>query len=109
MKLFKQFTFEAAHSLPDFPQIHGHSYCVEVWICGTALNGYVIHEEKINAECLKVKTLLDHKNLNTIIELPTSENIARFIWEELKHLRLFEVRVDRPTVGLGVVYNGEFE
>ena len=107
MKLFKQFTFEAAHSLPDFPQMHGHSYYVEVWVWGTALNGYVMHEDKINAECLKVKALLDHKYLNAVIELPTSENIARFIWEELKHLRLFEVRVERPTVGLGVVYNGE--
>jgi len=87
--------------------MHGHSYHVEVWILGTALNGYVIHEEKINAECLKVKALLDHKYLNAVIELPTSENIAKFIWEELKHLRLFEIRVERPTVAFGVVYNGE--
>jgi 6-pyruvoyltetrahydropterin/6-carboxytetrahydropterin synthase len=109
MKLFKQFTFEAAHSLPDFPQVHGHSYYVEVWVQGTAADGYVMRESEIEKECYFVKTILDHKYLNDFIDLPTSENIARHIWILLNHLPLFEIRIERPTIGLGIVFNGDFE
>jgi 6-pyruvoyltetrahydropterin/6-carboxytetrahydropterin synthase len=109
MKLFKRFTFEAGHSLPDYPKAHGHSYHVEVWVQGNASDGYVLRESEIDEECSIIKSMLDHKYLNDFIELPTSENIARLIWSSLKHLPLFEIRVERPTVGMGVVYNGEIE
>ena len=109
MKLFKRFTFEAAHSLPDYPEIHGHSYHVEVWVQGNAVNGYVMRESELEKECLYIKSIYDHKNLDNFFDLPTSENIAIEIWTLLKHLPLFEVRVERPTIGLGAVYNGEFE
>ena len=44
MKAFKQFNFDAAHQLPDWPGIHGHSYTAEVWFEGPADNGYVMAE-----------------------------------------------------------------
>ena len=106
MKLFKKFTFEAGHSLPDYPMPHGHSYYVEVWVKGDANNGYVMPEAEIDASCKKLKDLLDHKYLNDFIPIPTSENIARFIWANLK-LPLIQIKVERPTVGLGVVYEGD--
>jgi 6-pyruvoyltetrahydropterin/6-carboxytetrahydropterin synthase len=109
MKLFKRFTFEAAHSLPDYPEIHGHSYYVEVWVQGNAVDGYVIRDSEFEKECLFVKSIFDHKNLDNFFDLPTNENIAIEIWTLLKHLPLFEVRVERPSIGLGAVYNGEFE
>ena len=110
MKLFKRFTFEAAHSLPDYPEIHGHSYHVEIWIQGNAVDGYVMLESEFEKECLYIKSIYDHKNLDNYFDLPTSENIAIGIWALLKHsLPLFEVKVERPTIGLGAVYNGEFE
>ena len=109
MKLFKRFTFEAAHSLPDYPEIHGHSYHVEVWVHGIAVDGYVMRESELEKECLYVKSIYDHKNLDHFFDLPTSENIALEIWTLLKHLPLFEVRVERPTIGLGAVYNGQFQ
>jgi 6-pyruvoyltetrahydropterin/6-carboxytetrahydropterin synthase len=106
MKLFKQFTFEAAHSLPDYPQVHGHSYHVEVCVWGDASEDYVMRESDLSEECFVVKSLLDHKYLNDFIEVPTSENIAKFIWNELEHLALVGVKVERPSLGLGVVYQG---
>lgn len=107
MLLFKQFSFEAAHTLPDYPQIHGHSYFVEVWIKGNAQNGYVIREIEIDKECSFIKEILDHKNLNDLINFPTSENIAKFIWSKLSHLPLFSIKVHRPSIGFGVVFEGD--
>lgn len=107
MKLFKRFTFEAAHTLSDYPQMHGHSYYVEVWLYGNASDGYVIRESEIDMYCSRIKTMLDHKYLNDVMALPTSENIAKFIWDNLEDLPLYEIKVERPTVGMGVVYSGK--
>ena len=106
MKLFKQFTFEAAHTLPDYPQVHGHTYHVEVCIWGENSDDYVIRESEVTDEILIVKNLLDHKYLNDFIEIPTSENIAKFIWNELEHFPLVGVKVERPSLGFGVIYQG---
>ena len=109
MKLFKRFTFEGSHSLPEFCLTHGHSYHVEVCVEGDAKDGYVMHEFTLTDACSKVKDLLDHKYLNDFIEIPTSENIAKFIWHELRWYPIVEVKVERPSLGLGVIYNGEPE
>jgi 6-pyruvoyltetrahydropterin/6-carboxytetrahydropterin synthase len=106
MKLFKRFTFEGSHSLPEYPQVHGHSYHVEICVEGNPWDVYVMRESKINQICYKLKQLLDHKYLNDFIDIPTSENIAKFIWNELKDFPIFEVKVERPSIGLGVIYQG---
>jgi len=107
VEIFKQFTFEAAHTLPQFPQIHGHSYSVEVSCAGEALDGYVMPEEAFAANIERVRLLLDHRMLNELIEVPTSENIARFIWHALEDtLQLTQVKVWRPSVGFGAIFRG---
>jgi len=107
IEIFKRFTFEAAHQLSDYPEIHGHSYSVEVRCVGDAADGYVIREEVMTAAVEQVRAKLDHRMLNPIIEVPTSENIARWIWAQLSaEMPLSEVRVWRESVGFGAIYRG---
>ncbi|MFQ5807083.1 MAG: 6-carboxytetrahydropterin synthase QueD [Phycisphaerae bacterium] len=94
VRLAKSFTFEAAHALPTFPEghkcrrLHGHSYTVEVVVAGEVdpAQGYLIDYGDIRAACEPIRKQLDHFHLNEIagLENPTSENIARWIWERLK-------------------------
>ena len=41
MEIYKEFTFEAAHYLPNVPaghkcgRLHGHSFCVAIYISGS--------------------------------------------------------------------------
>ncbi len=108
MKIFKRFTFDAAHRLPDWPGLHGHSYEVEVWFEGPAEDGYVMRESELARIVGAVRERLDHSYLNDIIPVPTSENIARYLWRELLPAgKLSRVRVYRPSIGLGVEYEGD--
>lgn len=108
MKVFKQFTFDVAHQLPDWPGLHGHSYTGEVWFEGPATDGYVVPESVLSVEVEAVRKRLDHSFLNEFIELPTSENIARWIWGALRPKgNLVKVRVFRGSIGFGVEYNLE--
>ena len=94
MDLFKKFTFEAAHSLPTFPdghkcrRLHGHSFKIEVVVTGEcdAKLGWLMDYADIAAACKPVLERLDHYYLNEIpgLENPTSENIAAWIWNHLK-------------------------
>jgi 6-pyruvoyltetrahydropterin/6-carboxytetrahydropterin synthase len=92
MKLFKEFSFEAAHKLPLVDKnhkcfnLHGHSFKVKVTIEGpvNAL-GWVMDFSDIKKFCQPIIEELDHKYLNEIdgLDNPTSENIAVWIWQRL--------------------------
>lgn len=94
VRLTKTFTFEAAHTLPTFPEghkcrrLHGHSYRVDVVVSGAVdpASGYLIDYGDIRDACEPIRKQLDHYYLNEIegLENPTSENIARWIWKRLK-------------------------
>jgi 6-pyruvoyltetrahydropterin/6-carboxytetrahydropterin synthase len=84
---FTEFTFEAAHTTPPFSGLHGHSFRVEVFLKGTpdptygwSHNLYEV-SEKIDA----LKRVVDHKYLNDIdgLEVPSLENVARWVWRKL--------------------------
>lgn len=110
MLVFKRFTFEAAHALPQYPGIHGHSYTVEVRVRGPAGADYAIVEDEFTRAVDEVRRQLDHRLLNDVIAVPTSENIARHIWRHLAHqMALAEVRVWRESMGFGAIYRGEAE
>jgi 6-pyruvoyltetrahydropterin/6-carboxytetrahydropterin synthase len=93
IRLVKQFSFEAAHWLPTFPEghkcrrMHGHSFRVEIAVEGDVdeSKGYLIDYGDIARAVDPVKLRLDHYCLNEIpgLENPTSEMIARWIWREL--------------------------
>lgn len=106
MKVFKQFTFDVAHQLPDWPGLHGHSYTAEVWFEGPATDGYVVPESLLSNTVEAVRKQLDHRYLNDLIDLPTSENIARWIWDQLAPQGpLIKVRVFRGSIGFGVEFD----
>ncbi len=86
--------FNAAHNLRGYrgrcEQLHGHNWKVEVIISGDRLNrvGLLMDFRKLRSRLKKVLKKLDHKYLNNIAYFrkrnPTSENIARYIFENLK-------------------------
>lgn len=107
MKIFKRFTFDAAHRLPDWPDVHGHSYQVEAWFEGPVIDGYVIRESVLTQLITEVRGKLDHKYLNDIITRPTSENIAKFIWAQIHAVEetVRRVIVYRASCEMGVEYS----
>jgi 6-pyruvoyltetrahydropterin/6-carboxytetrahydropterin synthase len=117
MEIFKEFTFEAAHRLPNVPEghkcarLHGHSFRVAVYVSGEigAQTGWVMDFAEIKAAFAPLYDALDHRYLNEIdgLENPTSENLARWIWEKLKP-RLPELSrlVVHETCTSGCVYTG---
>ena len=94
MELRKTFQFEAAHLLPHLPEahkcrrLHGHSFTAEIVVegdCDSKL-GWVLDYADITAAFKPIWEQLDHRYLNDVdgLENPTSENIAVWIWEQLK-------------------------
>jgi 6-pyruvoyltetrahydropterin/6-carboxytetrahydropterin synthase len=93
MRIRKQFTFEAAHWLPHHPgkcaRPHGHSYLLDVAVDGPLraagpAAGMVEDFDTIAEVVMRdVIATLDHASLNDVIENPTSELIALWIWERL--------------------------
>jgi len=77
-----------------------------VWFEGPATDGYVVPESVLSGQVEAVRKRLDHSYLNDFIALPTSENIARWVWAELRpHGPLVKVRVFRGSIGFGVEYD----
>jgi 6-pyruvoyltetrahydropterin/6-carboxytetrahydropterin synthase len=129
----KEFRFEAAHELPHHQgkcaRLHGHSWRGVVYVSGSALcedgsaSGMVIDFAEIK-QVLKplLDDYLDHHFLNktTGLENPTSEAIARWIFEQLEQRGLpglLAVRIDEtctstcvytrsPQLGLQLITAG---
>lgn len=118
MEIFKEFTFEAAHRLPNVRlghkcgRIHGHSFRVEVHVRGYVgtQSGWVLDFADIKEAFNPLFEQLDHNYLNDIegLDNPTSEVIARWIWERLKPaLPGLSRLIVRETCTSGCVYVGE--
>lgn len=117
MDIFKTFTLEAAHRLPNVPaghkcaRLHGHSFRVELLVAGEpgAHSGWVMDFAQIKAAFAPLYAQLDHHYLNDIpgLENPTSECLAIWIWERLKPTlpQLAEVVV-HETCTSGCRYRG---
>jgi 6-pyruvoyltetrahydropterin/6-carboxytetrahydropterin synthase len=102
-----RFGFEAAHALPKLPPehkcyaMHGHSFEVDVAVDDTsslAPNLQTIYDK------------LDHQCLNEIsgLENPTSEEVSRWIWNELKPVRSdLKTVIVAETCTARCVYHGE--
>ena len=102
-------SFSAAHNLRGYrkkcEKLHGHNWKVKVGIRGGKLDrcGMLIDFRDVKDHLEKIIQKLDHKYLNEIshfkVTNPTSENIARFIYNDLKsHLRGSQYRVSKVTV-----------
>ena len=93
MDIFKIFTIEAAHRLPNVPpghkcaRLHGHSFRVEIHVGGEPgeESGWVMDFADVKAAFQPLYDQLDHHYLNDIegLENPTSERLADWIWQRL--------------------------
>jgi 6-pyruvoyltetrahydropterin/6-carboxytetrahydropterin synthase len=85
--------FAAAHNLLNFrgkcENLHGHNWKVEVVLRGVRLeeNGILVDFGEVKQAVREALEELDHKHLNELPYFrdnnPSSENIARFIFELL--------------------------
>ncbi|NLL72986.1 MAG: 6-carboxytetrahydropterin synthase QueD [Clostridiales bacterium] len=93
-KVGRHFEFEASHSLPEegiygkCSNLHGHRYELEVevegqiqkegWVCNFTEIKQIVNDAIIEK--------FDHAHLNDFFEIPTVENMARYIFDELSKL-----------------------
>jgi len=117
MEIFKEFSFEAAHLLPNVPdghkckRLHGHSFRVGVHVEGEvdAELGWVRDFSDISDAFVPVFDQLDHRFLNDVegLENPTSEVIAQWIWVRLlPGLPELSQVVVKETCNSGCVFRG---
>lgn len=117
LELRKSFQFEAAHRLPQLPpdhkchRLHGHSFQMEVVVEGECdpRMGWVMDYADISAVVKPLWERLDHYYLNDVpgLENPTSENIAKWLWDQLKpSLPLLKEIVVAETCTAKCVYRG---
>ncbi len=118
MRIYKEFTFEAAHFLPSAPpghpnsRVHGHSFRVRVTLDGEPdeTTGLVMHLDDVEAALADVRGALDHRFLNEVegLSQPTLERISMWLWDRL-HNRLpglAEIEIARETCREGCIYRG---
>ncbi len=95
-------SFNAAHNLRNYKrkceQLHGHNWKVEVGIRGEKLNktGMLVDFKEIKEATSQILEKIDHTYLNRISPFtrinPSSENIAKYLYEQLKTHRLFHIK-----------------
>ena len=89
MEIYKAFTIEAAHRLPNLPddhkcsRLHGHSFRIEVHVSGDVdeTTGWVMDFADISAAFKPLFERLDHHYLNDIEGIngiPTVSNDSKF-------------------------------
>ncbi len=117
MEIYKEFSIESAHRLPNLPddhkcsRLHGHSFHIRICVEGEVNpeSGWIIDFAEIKAAYKPVFDQLDHYYLNDIegLENPTSENLAKWIWDHLKpNLSLLSKVIVKETCTSGCVYTG---
>lgn len=117
MDIFRIFHLQCARRLPALPEshpcsrLHGHSFRVELTITGEIdrTHGWVLDFADVETAWQPIHAALDHRYLNDIagLENPTSENLAIWLWQQLKpalpglsSIRLME------THDSGCIYRG---
>lgn len=112
--------FSAALYLSDsgekFKGMHGHDYNVVLTLSSSELNraGMVYDYDVVQQSLKKIVNKLDHCLLNDIAEFieqnPTLENIASYIFNEMKttleDLPLYDVKVTQSK-GFSAIYRPE--
>ena len=115
VEIFKVFSFEAAHRLPNLPashkcsRLHGHSFRVELYLRGpkTGPENWVLDFADVKRLFQPIYDRLDHHYLNDIegLENPTSEQIAVWIYQQTKAvLPLLSKVVVHETCTAGSIY-----
>jgi 6-pyruvoyltetrahydropterin/6-carboxytetrahydropterin synthase len=103
VRLVHEFRFEAAHRLPNVPpghkcaRLHGHSFRVELAVAGPvdARSGWFVDFQVLYDAWKPLGEQLDHHYLNEVagLENPTSEVLAKWLWDKLRPSLTSLVRV----------------
>lgn len=108
-KVGMEFWIDYAHSIEGHEKCeakHGHTARVVIEVEGNVKGGQLYRDnvvmdfDELRRICRKVLDELDHRDLNQIFDFPTTENIARYIFEKLK--KRLPAELARVTV-----YEGE--
>jgi len=92
-KISKQFSFSASHVLDLLPEdhpcarLHGHNYVITIHLKSATLDEYGFVKDYTDLKMVKqfIDETLDHRYLNDQMSVtPTSENIARFLYDRFK-------------------------
>jgi len=117
VEIYKEFMFEAAHLLPNVPpghkcrRLHGHSWKGVIYVSGDIEpeSGWIMDYGDIKKAFAPLYEQLDHHYLNDIpgLENPTSEVLAKWIWDRLKpELPPLSQVVINETCTSGCIYRG---
>ena len=92
MLVTKIFTFDAAHQLTNYygkcERVHGHTYRLEVTLEGDVHSNDMVIDFVLLKRIVKRQVLekLDHHFLNDVLENPSAERLAVWIWDQLNDL-----------------------
>ncbi len=116
MIVYRSFRIHASRFLPNLKddhickRMHGHTFNIKVYVKGeiNQSDGFVIDFYDIDSIFnAQIHSLIDHKVLNEVkgLENPTSENLCKWIWINLKnHLDgLYRLEVSEDF-GTGIIY-----
>ncbi|MBK6623111.1 MAG: 6-carboxytetrahydropterin synthase QueD [Saprospirales bacterium] len=117
MEIVKEFTFDAAHYLPNVPDthkcknLHGHTYRVRLFLEGPLdpLLGWVMDFAEIKSAWKPLEQQLDHQTLNNIPGMvnTTAEELAVWIYDQLKPQLPLLSRIElNETASNWVIYRG---
>jgi len=103
----KRFEFDYAHFLPGYEgkcsRLHGHRGVLEVEVSGPPLEAGEVYDSMVvdfgvlkGVVKDKIVDKLDHTLVNELMHVPTAENMARWVWRELRDVfgsNLVKIRV----------------
>jgi len=118
MQLFKKFTFDSAHFLPNVPDghkckaVHGHTYQLTIFLDGDLDEhlGWLMDFAEIKKIVNQIVDLVDHKLVNEIegLENPTCEIFAIWFWDQIKpHIPILKSVHLYENQTSGVIYEGD--
>ena len=118
MEIWKEFSFDAAHLLPNVPEghkcrrLHGHTYTVRIYVNGEPDEnvGWILDFADIKVAFDPIRDRLDHYYLNEIegLENPTAEVLSRWSWQRLQPRLPGLSRIEiQETCTSGCTYSGD--
>lgn len=118
MIIYKQFSFDSAHFLPNVLEghkcknLHGHTYHLTIFAEGKVLEkeGWVLDFTDLKLAVKPIIDRIDHKLLNDIegLENPTTEILSMWLWQQIKPSLPALKRIElKETTTSGVIYEGD--
>jgi len=111
LSVTKQFWFSASHMLVGHPVcgvMHGHNYLVEVTFKTEYDRDMVVDFHDIKEQVGPIINELDHTHLNDhygLEEMPTAENIAKWIYRYIKNTCSFIIADPLTEVAVWETHN----